>query len=245
MRFIAASTRSAPRMSPSSPLFRTALGNEDYDAAAKAFKEALAASPTGIVRRLCLSCQSSHHTIFYKRLTPVPEDIDLFEVLKSNWTILEGNFFNVDFELYSSLDDALSGKNRWSYCNGDDYSGVGAFRDCGPHGEMLPGEQWNSFSGRGGPGRAVAATQTLTGHTKAVGGAAFSPDGRWMASGSLDHTVKVWDFGQRSCLHTFEEHADQVWSVAYSPDGKRLVSGGEDGKLMVWQWSGPMPAPPS
>ena len=46
--------------------------------------------------------------------------------------------------------------------------------------------------------------------------------------------MKVWDFGQRSCLHTFEEHADQVWSVAYSPDGKRLVSGGEDGKLNVY-----------
>ena len=122
----------------------------DYDAGEAGFASAMAQAPHKLVRRDCPKCDSQDAKyIIYKRLTPLP-NYDLLNVFKSNWTILTGNFFNVDFELYSTLDDALAGRNRWKYCNGDDYSGVGAFRDCGPHGEMLPGNQWNSFNGRGG-----------------------------------------------------------------------------------------------
>ena len=78
------------------------------------------------------------------------------------------------------------------------------------------------------PGRA------LSGHTSWVLAVRCRADGQQFATAGSDHTVKVWDLGQRSCLHTFEEHTDQVWSVSYSPDGKRLVSAGEDAKLNVY-----------
>ena len=66
-----------------------------------------------------------------------------------------------DFELYSSKEDALAGRNPWKYCNYDD-PGVGFPRDCGKTGGV--GGQWNSMT-RGGRGNikftAIAAGGTL------------------------------------------------------------------------------------
>jgi hypothetical protein len=97
--------------------------------------------------------------MFYRRLTPLG-GFDLFDCIKSNWTDAPGNAFNVDFELYSSLEDALAGDaaNRWTSCNFDDPSGVGFARDCGPKGSM--NTQWNSWSGRGGQKDVLFAVST-------------------------------------------------------------------------------------
>jgi WD40 repeat protein len=68
------------------------------------------------------------------------------------------------------------------------------------------------------------ATLTLR-HTGDVTSLAFSPDGKRLASGSLDKTVKVWDMATGEETLTLKR-ASQVMSVAFSPDGMRLASGG-------------------
>ncbi|KAL5040787.1 hypothetical protein BDW71DRAFT_212785 [Aspergillus fruticulosus] len=76
--------------------------------------------------------------------------------------------------------------------------------------------------------------QTLEGHSDAVLSVAFSTDGRLLASGSSDRTIKLWDPTTGSLQHTLEGHSDAVWSVAFSTDGQLLASGSGDRTIKLW-----------
>ena len=78
---------------------------------------------------------------------------------------------------------------------------------------------------------------SLTGHNDWVWAISFSPNGKLIASGSGDETVRLWDIrrnkNKQQC-HLWSDHQSRVRTVAFSPDGTLLVSGDEDGKVNLY-----------
>jgi len=63
----------------------------------------------------------------------------------------------------------------------------------------------------------------------------FSPDGKYVLSGSSDHTVKLWEIETGKEIRTFRGHTNYVDSVAFSPDGKKILSGSSDHTVKLWE----------
>ncbi|WUJ19970.1 hypothetical protein OHS70_38435 (plasmid) [Streptomyces sp. NBC_00390] len=80
-----------------------------------------------------------------------------------------------------------------------------------------------------------APAAALIGHTNAVFSVAFSPDGKTLATGSKDGTVRLWNTGTRRQIGArLTEYTFYVFSVAFSPDGKTLATGSADGTVQLW-----------
>jgi WD40 repeat protein/serine/threonine protein kinase len=76
--------------------------------------------------------------------------------------------------------------------------------------------------------------KTISGHTSVINALTFSPDGRYVLSGSWDKTLKLWDPKKGRCLRTYQGHTDYVEAACFSPDGSRILSFSEDDTLRLW-----------
>jgi WD40 repeat protein len=76
----------------------------------------------------------------------------------------------------------------------------------------------------------------LRGHTKSVSSLAFSPDGKTVASGSSDETIRIWDFETGKELSCYKEQDGKVIAVAFTPDGKSLGRNRSSAQTAMANW---------
>ena len=75
---------------------------------------------------------------------------------------------------------------------------------------------------------------TCAGHAGRVWWAAWSPNGRRLASGGVDGTVRVWNVATGEELYQFQAPSE-VLTLSWSSDGKYLVAGGRYTMPMLWR----------
>ena len=78
-----------------------------------------------------------------------------------------------------------------------------------------------------------------SGHDNWVLAAAFSPDGKCVATAGKDGVIRVWDAATGKERLTLRGHTKLVRTVAFSPAGDRLLTASDDGTAGVWDVSKP------
>ncbi len=79
----------------------------------------------------------------------------------------------------------------------------------------------------------------LRGHKEAVYAVAFTPDGKYVLTGSGDPSVKVWEVATGKEVKTFagpNGHRGLVLGIAVSPDGTHFATAGADNSARVWDF---------
>ncbi|KAL1244814.1 Transcription initiation factor TFIID subunit [Trichinella spiralis] len=76
--------------------------------------------------------------------------------------------------------------------------------------------------------------RAFIGHLSTVNCVAFHPNSNYIATGSNDRTVRLWDLLDGKCVRLFTGHQDAIQSLYFSDDGHVLASGGLSGQVMLW-----------
>jgi WD40 repeat protein/putative methionine-R-sulfoxide reductase with GAF domain/CheY-like chemotaxis protein len=84
------------------------------------------------------------------------------------------------------------------------------------------------------PAPRFTLSHTIRGHSDWVTSVAFSTDGRRLASGSWDKSVKFWDVPTGAELHDFSGAAKRIQALAYSHDGRWLAAENADDSVTLW-----------
>lgn len=75
------------------------------------------------------------------------------------------------------------------------------------------------------------------GHSGSIECLAISPDMKYLASGSHDTTIKIWEFPSGRLLRTLYGHKKWVRDISFTPNGRYIVSGGRDSTINIWNVS--------
>jgi dipeptidyl aminopeptidase/acylaminoacyl peptidase len=71
-------------------------------------------------------------------------------------------------------------------------------------------------------------------HGRAVSAIAISPNGKLLASGGWDNTIRIWDLATGKEVQELRGHRKEVECVAFAPDGKTIASGAWDATVRLW-----------
>jgi WD40 repeat protein len=85
-------------------------------------------------------------------------------------------------------------------------------------------------------------TRVLEGHTDEVWRLAWSPNGQYVATASVDGTARIWDVASGECIAVLKGHPSTVETIAWSPDSAYLATTSRDRHIRLWNTAGKLVA---
>ena len=194
----------------------------------------LLANGLPILEYVCANCYISHQHIFYKRLTPIPAGANI--IYSIGYKPNNGyGLFNQDFELYSTLEDAIAGENKWSCPDARYNYNAGFPGECSPNGDRVRDQNLRFYGGsKRTHGALYLVGSTPFEHVPSIAvGPSFGPssgsafkteDGTYYLTSTGDDVTKTKDSCQFMPLSTStnvelvvkieEFHSAEQWSKA-------------------------------
>jgi WD40 repeat protein len=93
---------------------------------------------------------------------------------------------------------------------------------------------WKNMEGRKEKAGPAEGEVQSTSPEPDISSLAFSPEGRVLAGGASDNSIRLWGIGSREFSEKLEKHSGAVRALAFSADGKWLLSGGDDRRVVIW-----------
>ena len=93
-------------------------------------------------------------------------------------------------------------------------------------------EEWDAATGR--KVASLPGNRGAMEHSGMISSVAFSPRGQLLASGSWDHSIRLWDAATLQCVERLYGNPAEVWAVAFTADGQGIISGAKDGTVRLW-----------
>ncbi len=109
---------------------------------------------------------------------------------------------------------------------------VAAARNTLRDGSIFVLELWAAATGE--KVASVPQRPNATEHSGMISSLAFDPRGKLLASGSWDHSIRLWDVATLQCIERLHGNPSEVWAVAFTADGQGIISGAKDGTVRLW-----------
>jgi len=91
---------------------------------------------------------------------------------------------------------------------------------------------WSSTTGE--KVATMPVQRNATEHSGMISALAAAPHGQLLASGSRDHSVRLWDLATLQCVERLHGNSSEVWALAFAADGQGIFSGAKDGTIRLW-----------
>ncbi|XP_061030229.1 katanin p80 WD40 repeat-containing subunit B1 isoform X2 [Eubalaena glacialis] len=130
------------------------------------------------------------------------------------WDLEAAKIF-ISIEVMHSLKSQMLVVHKWSQWK----------EEALPHSGPLQGPQPSVLS---------PVLRTLMGHKANICSLDFHPYGEFVASGSQDTNIKLWDIRRKGCVFRYRGHSQAVRCLRFSPDGKWLASAADDHTVKLW-----------